>query len=303
MGGGASKIHKVDNSRVTHDKSNHAVENAQVRNEESKQVHTPSRYSKAPQCEPCPSSISQQRREDYFDPSEEDDNEEDDYERNDDVKELNDDAGNDDMELEDEEEDDNEEALQLRMLFAQSAMSMDMDNEDLIFNLLYFGGDTSNFATMMNNAAEETVAAHSAGNTPYKLTPATATALKKLNIMTVTESLATELNLQDCLICQEEFQIGDAIAAVPNCNHCFHNDCVLKWFTLQSWCPVCRTKILPEDDKIDDNVPMEQEEIDSASVIAKANLPEDAAGSNAKTNLQEIFYEATNNREEEVVTH
>ena len=67
-----------------------------------------------------------------------------------------------------EEEPDTEESRQLRMLFAQSAMSMDMDNEDLIFNLLYFGGDTSNFASMMNNAAEETVAAHSAGNTYVK---------------------------------------------------------------------------------------------------------------------------------------
>lgn len=66
-----------------------------------------------------------------------------------------------------DEEEDDEEAMQLRMLFAQSAMSMDMDNEDLIFNLMYFGGDSSsaNFASMMSNAAEETVAAHSAGNT------------------------------------------------------------------------------------------------------------------------------------------
>lgn len=71
----------------------------------------------------------------------------------------------DDERDDDEMRAEDEEAMQLRILFAQSAMSMDMDNEDLIFNLMYFGGDTSNFASMMNSAAEETVAAHSAGNT------------------------------------------------------------------------------------------------------------------------------------------
>ena len=88
------------------------------------------------------------RHEPEFYRSEEDDDEED--------QECDDEDGDDEQ---------NEQTSQMRMLFAQSAMSMDMDNEDLIFNLLYFGGDTSNFASMMSNAAEETVAAHSQGNT------------------------------------------------------------------------------------------------------------------------------------------
>jgi len=143
------------------------------------------------------------------------------------------------------EEEETAEAAHLRMLFAQSAMSMDMDNEDLIFNLLYFGGDTASFATMMNNAAEETVAAHSAGNTPYKLAPASETALKKLTVVCITEDILRELHLQECSICQEDMEVGGQAAIMPGCGHCFHDDCVLKWFTLQSWCPVCRTKILP----------------------------------------------------------
>jgi hypothetical protein len=193
----------------------------------------------------------------------------------------NEEEEDEDMEREGDDEDD-EEAQQLRMLFTQSAMSMDMDNEDLIFNLLYFGGDTSNFASMMNNAAEETVAAHSAGNTyvtlccvvfypqitnnveccaylqesyrrtnyicymcllsitatvmcrPYKLTPATELALQKLRVMTVTEPMISALKLQECSICQEEMEVGDLIAEMPGCSHCFHNECVLKWFALVS---------------------------------------------------------------------
>jgi hypothetical protein len=51
------------------------------------------------------------------------------------------------------------------MHFAQSAMSLGMDNDDLIFNLLYFGDNTMSFQSMFNSAIEETVAAHSAENT------------------------------------------------------------------------------------------------------------------------------------------
>jgi hypothetical protein len=58
-----------------------------------------------------------------------------------------------------------QEEENLRMHFAQSAMSLGMDNDDLIFNLLYFGDSTTTFQSMFNTAVEETVAAHSAGNT------------------------------------------------------------------------------------------------------------------------------------------
>lgn len=58
------------------------------------------------------------------------------------------------------------EELNLRSNFALSAMSLGMDNEDLIFNLLYFGGNGgANFSSMFSTAMEETIAAHSANNT------------------------------------------------------------------------------------------------------------------------------------------
>jgi hypothetical protein len=57
------------------------------------------------------------------------------------------------------------EEAALRAQFAQSAMSLGMDNDDLIFNLLYFGDTDANFQTMFNTAVEETLAAHSASNT------------------------------------------------------------------------------------------------------------------------------------------
>ena len=42
-----------------------------------------------------------------------------------------------------------------------------MDNDELLFNMYYFGGDDAmtGFRGSMNTAMEETLAAHSAGNT------------------------------------------------------------------------------------------------------------------------------------------
>ena len=50
---------------------------------------------------------------------------------------------------------------------ALSAMSLGMDNDELLFNMFYFGGDdaVSGFRGSLNTAIEETVAAHSTGNT------------------------------------------------------------------------------------------------------------------------------------------
>lgn len=47
-----------------------------------------------------------------------------------------------------------------------SAMSLGMDNDELLFNMFYFGDDGgSGFRQSMNTAIEETYAAHSTGNT------------------------------------------------------------------------------------------------------------------------------------------
>ena len=47
-----------------------------------------------------------------------------------------------------------------------SAMSLGMDNDELLFNMFYFGEEAgSGFRQTMNTAIEETYAAHSTGNT------------------------------------------------------------------------------------------------------------------------------------------
>jgi endogenous inhibitor of DNA gyrase (YacG/DUF329 family) len=146
------------------------------------------------------------------------------------------------------------------MHFAQSAMSLGMDNDDLIFNLLYFGDNSSSFQTMFNSAIEETVAAHSAGNTsgtlslslslcsslhpfdlspllhrPYKLRPASVEALDLLKVVIMTSD--TKVDQNECSICQEDLEVGQEIVFLPICSHSFHNECLQRWFRLVTRIP------------------------------------------------------------------
>lgn len=160
MGGGASKKHTVEDN-VDPERFANSDHQEKVDAKDSDNCNVPShQYETASRSQTQViygnnnedgHTSGDRMEDDYYNRPSHDGDEDEDYD--------------DDEDEEGEEMDDSEEAMQLRMLFAQSAMSMDMDNEDLIFNLMYFGGDTSNFASMMNNAAEETVAAHSAGNT------------------------------------------------------------------------------------------------------------------------------------------
>lgn len=158
---------------------------------------------------------------------------------------------------------------------------------------------------------------------PYKLTPATELALNKLKVMTVTEQLVRELNLQECSICQEELDVGSRIAEIPGCGHCFHNECVLKWFALvwltllglyfnclgliscisclltlqQSWCPVCRTKILPDDNCCGGTE--EEEDEHNHNVAVTKGVSSDSI-MDVKSNLGARFSDAAEDRMEEV---
>jgi hypothetical protein len=128
-------------------------------------------------------------------------------------------------------------------IFDQTAMSLEMDREDLIFNLLYFGGgDMSNINTALSNAREETVALHSENNTPYKLRPASTTAIEGLK----SESLLhlDELVSIECSICKDDMEVGVQVVFLPNCAHCFHKECLIRWIKLQGFCPVCRATIV-----------------------------------------------------------
>jgi E3 ubiquitin-protein ligase RHA2 len=51
----------------------------------------------------------------------------------------------------------------------------------------------------------------------------------------------------ECRVCLSEFEEGEKIRDLQ-CKHTFHKDCLDRWLQ-QGWatCPLCRTKVLPDD--------------------------------------------------------
>ena len=132
--------------------------------------------------------------------------------------------------------------------------SLDMDNEDLLFNMLYFstGDDAASSLSapqMINNAMSETVALHSESNTPYKLRPVSEKDLQTVLVaqlsprsLEVLRSESGQSGVQ-CCCCMEEILQDQKVAKLPACQHSFHSECLHKWFRMQNWCPICRTPV------------------------------------------------------------
>lgn len=127
-----------------------------------------------------------------------------------------------------------------------SAMSLGMDNDELLFNMFYFGDeDGVGLRQSMNTAVEETYAAHSTGNTPYKLRPVEDDIVQKY--LTKDINMESISDAEECLICQEKLKDPtQSVVVISACKHIFHEECVLRWFTLQNWCPICRAVICTE---------------------------------------------------------
>ena len=122
-------------------------------------------------------------------------------------------------------------------MFAHTALSLGMDNDDLLFNLMYFDeGQNSSFGAVMNSVQTETLALHSENNTPYKLKPATASAIDGLHRRTfekeMTISETGNENDCECAVCKDEIEEGDPVLQLPTCRHVFHEECLLRWINL-----------------------------------------------------------------------
>eukprot|EP00600_Ochromonadales_sp_CCMP1393_P002516 CAMPEP_0174980042 /NCGR_PEP_ID=MMETSP0004_2-20121128/15135_1 /TAXON_ID=420556 /ORGANISM="Ochromonas sp., Strain CCMP1393" /LENGTH=643 /DNA_ID=CAMNT_0016231673 /DNA_START=158 /DNA_END=2089 /DNA_ORIENTATION=- len=137
-------------------------------------------------------------------------------------------------------------------MFAHTALSLGMDNEDLLFNLMYFEAEAANqassFGAMMNSVQEETLALHSENNTPYKLKPATESAIdglchKHYDGNEVSAAPLGPSGACECGICKDDIDLGNPIILLPVCQHFFHEECLLRWIHLQAWCPVCRAPV------------------------------------------------------------
>lgn len=120
-----------------------------------------------------------------------------------------------------------------RETLEHTAMSLGMDYDEFLFNVLYFGdGQVPNLSTAISNAREETVALHSENNTPYKLRPASSTAIEGLK-SEVLHNL-NDLEEPDCAICKENMELNNEVIFLTSCRHCFHMECLVRWIKLVS---------------------------------------------------------------------
>ena len=131
--------------------------------------------------------------------------------------------------------------------------SLGMDNDDLLFNMLYFGGGAQSVGMAINSAMEETVALHSEQNTPYKLQPASQHDVQSLASRNYVDVLSPRLEhtaasprtTRDCSVCREDLTPVCVVIKLPRCAHVFHDECIKKWLCFQSWCPICRQEVGP----------------------------------------------------------
>jgi len=45
---------------------------------------------------------------------------------------------------------------------------------------------------------------------------------------------------QSCPICFEDYEEDDKVISLPQCEHTFHPECVRRWLSKTSLCPICR---------------------------------------------------------------
>lgn len=75
--------------------------------------------------------------------------------------------------------------------------------------------------------------------------PAPQEAIHNLTELEINADNKSDPKLENCAICQEEFEIGEIAKCLP-CEHYFHPNCVIPWLKQCNSCPVCRA---PLEDK------------------------------------------------------
>lgn len=87
----------------------------------------------------------------------------------------------------------------------------------------------------------------------YGTPPVSIKEIEKLNKYVITQETLDKFGIEKvCPVCKEEFVLG-AKGVTLDCQHYFHQECILLWFNEHNSCPICRFE-LPTDDKDYENM-------------------------------------------------
>ena len=81
---------------------------------------------------------------------------------------------------------------------------------------------------------------HLADMHPQGQRPANIRNMRNLPDVKITNTIKKDNST--CTVCQEDFKIGETVKKL-NCDHYFHNDCIMPWLRVQNTCPMCRKTI------------------------------------------------------------
>ena len=54
-----------------------------------------------------------------------------------------------------------------------------------------------------------------------------------------------------CPICLGSYEQGNMLFVSKECSHIFHSECILEWLTQLEECPICRVKMVTEDEMVE----------------------------------------------------
>ncbi|KAK5826446.1 hypothetical protein E1A91_A06G177100v1 [Gossypium mustelinum] len=80
---------------------------------------------------------------------------------------------------------------------------------------------------------------------PRGLDPNTINALPITMVTRGRAALGTE-----CCICLGLFEDGEKVKVLPSCHHSYHSECVDRWLSAESSCPLCRNSLQVESDRL-----------------------------------------------------
>lgn len=73
----------------------------------------------------------------------------------------------------------------------------------------------------------------------------------KQSVRSVKESVRSVISTSkpECSICLQQYEEGETISWAKNedCNHMYHEECIVEWLSKHDECPLCRTNLLEGD--------------------------------------------------------